>query len=262
LFIFPNGLTGTIGKEEMVMDWMLVILIGIGLPIFGSIIGALMVHKKYIWLKENAHEFDMDEEELRKKNFGKYMVIQNLFGTGPLYGFLIVFMLYLSSIDLTIPEDTLSLFGLTVALGIGVPGAFSNISRGMIAQNALEAIVRDPASLGRGIVHITMVELPLIFGLLIAILSLQFSGLLQYEFWLSHSMVEDMFYAIVVFAIFSSGIILSGILLKKAKDPFSLEGFREGVILNGIGVIPSIIGLVYVIMKFVEIDLFLQGPPP
>ena len=148
-----------------------------------------MVHKRYTWLKENAHEFDMDEEELRKKNFGKYIVIQNMFATGPIYGFLIVFLLYFNSIDLNAPEDTFSLLGLTVALAIGIPGAFSNISRGMIAKDALEALVRDPQTFGRGIVLAVIAELPQVFGLLIAILSLAFSGLLEGEFWLSHNIV-------------------------------------------------------------------------
>jgi F0F1-type ATP synthase membrane subunit c/vacuolar-type H+-ATPase subunit K len=244
------------------MNWVLIIFIGIGLPLIGSLIGVLMVRKKYTWLKENAHKFDMDENELRKQNFGKYVVIQTIFAVGTVYGFLIVFLLWDYSKDLNIPDKTFLLFGLTVALAIGFPALFSNISRGLISRKALEAIVREPEHFGRGIVYIQMVELPMIFGLLIAILSLAFSGLFEGEFWLSHKMVESMFYAIAIFATLSYGIILSGILLKKAKDPFSLEGLREGVILNGIGVIPPIIGLIYVIMKFVEIDLFLQGPLP
>lgn len=244
------------------MNWALVIILGVGLPLIGSIIGVLMLYKKYTWLKSNSGKYDMDEKEFRRMNFGKYIVIQNLFATGPIYGFLIIVLLWTHSTDVNIPDDTFSLFGMTLALAIGAPGAFSNISRGLISQKALEAIVKDPQSLGRGIVHSTIVELPMMFGLLFAILSMAFAGLFIGEFWLSFQMVESMFFAIVVFAILSSGIILSGFALNRAKDPFSMEGLREGVILNAIGVVPSVAGLIYVIMKFVEIDLFLAGPTP
>jgi F0F1-type ATP synthase membrane subunit c/vacuolar-type H+-ATPase subunit K len=241
---------------EIQMNWPLIFIFGLVLPVIGAVIGAYIVHQKYSYLKENAHKMDMDETQFRRKNFGKYMVIQNLFTTGPVYGLLIILLFWSYSSDMNIPEDMLSKLGLAVALAVGAPGLFCNISRGLISSSALEAIAKDPMDFGRGIVHITMVETPMIYGLLIAILSLAFSGLFVGEYSLSGHQAEDMFYAVVIFAILSSGIILSGILINKIKNPFSMPNFPKAIQLSIFGAIPPVIGLIYVIMKFMEIGLF------
>jgi F0F1-type ATP synthase membrane subunit c/vacuolar-type H+-ATPase subunit K len=250
----PNGLSNKAGEFQM--NWPLIFIFGLVLPIIGAVIGAYLVHKKYTYLKEHADLLDMDETEFRRKNFGKYMVIQNLFGTGPVYGLLVIMLFWSFTTDMNIPEDMLSKLGLAVALAVGAPGLFSNIARGLISSSAFEAIAKDPKNFGRGIVHITMVETPQIYGLLIAILSMAFSGLFVGEYALSGHQAEDMFYSVVIFAIFSSGIILSGILLNKIKDPFSIKNFSKGVQLSIIGTVPPIIGLIYVIMKFIDIGIF------
>jgi hypothetical protein len=50
--------------------------------------------------------------------------------------------------------------------------------------------------------------------------------------------------------------------LKTVENPFSFEDLRKSVLMEAIGLVPAIIGLIYVIMRFVAIDLFLQGPTP
>lgn len=242
--------------REIRMNWPMIFIFGLGLPIIGAVIGVYLVHKKYIYLIEHAHELDMDETEFRRKNFGKYIVIQNLFTIGPVYGLLVILLFWSFSKDLNIPEDMLSKLGLAVALSVGAPGLFCNISRALISSDALEAIAKDPLDFGRGMVHIIMTETPMIYGLLIAILSMAFSGLFVGEYSLSGHQAEDMFYAIVIFAILSSGIILSGILINRIKNPFSMPNFPKAISLSIFGGIAPVIGLIYVIMKFVEIGLF------
>ena len=235
------------------MIWILFILLGIGLPVLGSIIGSIMLFNKYAQMKENSHELDLDENEFRKKTIGRYILIQGLFHTGPIYGLLIVILLWSYSIDLNIPEDIFLKFGLTVTIAIGVPGFFCNITRGMIARMGFEALVKEPEALGRVIVHSQILETPMIYGLLFALLSFSFSMLFTGDFVLTLSQVEGMLYAIMVFAALSSGVLLSGFLIKKVENPFSFSSLRKAVIYNGIGTFPAIIGLAYVIMKFVEV---------
>ena len=241
------------------MDWVTIIIFALGLPLVGSLIGAYMVGKKYSYMKENPHEFGMDESEFRRKNFGKYIVIQSLFQTGPIYGMMVVVIFYLHVVDLNVPDNALSKFGVVIALAIGAPALFSNMTRGFISREGIESIARDPRTLGKAVVHAAIPETPMIYGLLIAILSLSFSELFLGEFVLTSNQIDEMLNSVIVFACLSSGVLLSGILFVRVEEPFSLKKFAKGIQVNIMGTIPSIIGLAYVLIKFNEIGLFTGG---
>ncbi len=238
------------------MNWAAIIVLALGFPLVGSAIGASMVGKKYLSMKENPHEFGLEEKDFRRRNFGKYVVIQSLFQTGPIYGLLIVVILYLHALGLNISDEILSKFSVTIALAIGAPALFSNISRGFISKEGIESIAQDPKTFGKAIFHAVVVETPMIFGLLIAVLSLNFSGLFQGEFWLTIHQIDEMLNSIIIFSCFCFGILFSGILLKKIEGPFSIANFSKGAIVNVLGTLPPVIGLMYVIVKFMEIGIF------
>lgn len=239
---------------------MVIIFLGVGLPIIGGLIGISMVARKYAQIKENPHEFGLSSEEDMRKNFGKYVVIQNLHVPGIIYGVLVIQLLWNSSRDLNISNGQLSTLGVTLAMAVGFPVFFGNISRGLILRNGFESVVKNPEDFGRVIVHGVIPEVPMIFGLLFAVLSLTFSGLLDMDYWMTQNQIDGLFNAAWVFSILSSGSLISGILLIRIKNPFEMSHFSRGVLVNSIGVLIPIIGLVYYILKFLEIGLFLNGP--
>jgi len=242
------------------MDWIAIIFLGVGLPVIGGLIGISTVARKYAQIKENPQEFGLSPEEDVKKNFGKYVVLLDLHVPGIIYGVLVIILFWQFSQDLDIPEDQLSTMGIALAMAVGFPVFFGNISRGMILKNGLESMVKNPSNFGRVVVHGVVPEVPMIFGMLFAILSLSFSGLLEADYWMTQAQIDGLFDAAVVFAALSSGILISGILLNRMENPFEMKNFSRGVLANAAGVIVPIIGLVYVILKFLELELFLNGP--
>lgn len=241
------------------MDWIMIILLGVGVPAMGSLIGISMVIRKYARMKEDPTEFGLSKEEFRR-NFGKLVVLLNMHTTGIVYGMMVIILFWISIPDLDAPDDQLSAMGIALAMAVGFPAFFGNISRGMIMRNGFESMVREPGNFGRVIVHGVVSEVPMMFGLLFAILSLAFSGLLQGDYLMTRNQIDGLLNAAMIFAILSSGILVSGILLSRMENPFEMRNFARGVLANAAGVIVPIIGLVYYILKFMEIGLFNNGP--
>jgi V/A-type H+-transporting ATPase subunit K len=237
------------------MNWLMLVVIGVGIPVIGAAIGAMLIVNRYFSLKERAHEFDMDENEFRRKNFGKFIIFVQMLATGCVFGILILTMFYISVTEVDAPDDTLYKVGLGATLAIGIPAFFSNISRGLISRESIEAIVKDPKSFGRALVPNSVVDTNMIYGLLIAILLLVHTGLLGAEFTATSQQVDDMLGAIIIFIALSSGILLSGVLFSRVEEPFSLKGFVKAMQVSIIGTIPPVIGLMIVILKFNQTGL-------
>ncbi len=237
------------------MDWPVIIGLALGLPMMGFLIGTLMVWRRYQEIKESPWEFGLKDEEQPRKSFGKFIILLCLFQTGVIYGLLIVTLFWLSLSEMEIQNGTLSGFGIAIALAIGMPVLFSNISRGLVLRDGIVSIVKDPRSYGKTLVLGVMNDPPMIYGLLIAILMLNLSGILEYEFELTCHQVNGLFGAIVLFSCLSSGILLSGILFQKVENPFSTENFSKGVTACLPGHFPPIIGLSYVMYKLVELGI-------
>lgn len=225
----------------------------------GGIIGVLMVAQKYKQIKENPHEFGLPFEEDMRKNFGKYVVLQSLQVPGIIYGVLVVQLFWISTLDLNAPEDQLSSLGIVLAAAVGIPVLFGNISRGLILRKGFEALVKNPMDFGRVIVHGVIPEVPMIFGLLFAVLSLTFSGLLEMQYWMTQEQIDGLLNAALVFSALSPGILISGILLNRMEDPFEMPNFSRSVLANSSGIITPIIGLIYFILKSQETGVFLNG---
>ncbi len=238
------------------MDWIAIILLALGLPLIGCITGTMMMVRKYVLMKNNPGEYGIEGEKEVRRNFGVLIIFQSLFNTGPIYGLLIVIIFSISIMEFEIPEGQLSKFGVAIAMAVGVPGLFANISRGLILKGGIESVVRDRINLGKTIVQAVIVETPMIYGLLIAILLLNFSGILSGEFLFSQYQIDEIFNAVIIFSCLSIGVLLSGVLLSRMEDPFSSSNFAKGIQKNVIGTFLPIVGLMYVIMKFSEIGIF------
>jgi F0F1-type ATP synthase membrane subunit c/vacuolar-type H+-ATPase subunit K len=218
-----------------------------------------MVVRKYTQIKEDPEDFGVSHEEFRSY-FGKLVVLLNMHTTGIVYGMMVIILFWTSIPDLDAPDDQLSTMGMALAMAVGFPALFGNISRGMIMKNGFESMVKDPSNFGRVIVHGVVPEVPMIFGLLFAILSLSFSGLLQMEYWMTQDQIDGLLNAAIIFSIMSSGILVSGILLNRMDNPFEERNFARGVLANAAGVIVPIIGLAYYILRFLDMGLFNNGP--
>jgi F0F1-type ATP synthase membrane subunit c/vacuolar-type H+-ATPase subunit K len=260
IIIYPQLLYISQQVWGISMDWIAIIILGLGIPIIGGIIGVFMVARKYAQIKENPHEFGLSFDEDISKNLGKYVVLQSLHVPGIIYGVLVIQLFWVSSRDLNVSQDQLSTLGVTLALVVGIPVFFANISRGLILRNGFEALVKDPKDFGRVILHGVVPEVPMIFGLLFAILSLSFSGLLEMEYWMTQDQIDGLFNAALVFSALSSGILISGFLLNRMENPFEMSNFSRSVLANSTGIFIPIIGLIYYILKFLDMGLFLNGP--
>lgn len=238
------------------MDWMLLVVLGIGLPSAGAVIGAMMLSGKYAQLKAGSHEHDMDETEFRRNTFGKYMIFQNMFATAPIFGLLIVTLLWYSPTASDAPEHTLINIGMACTLSVGISGFFVNITRGLILTKGLEALVKEPKNFGKALVHAAVPDNCLIFGHLIAILTLMWTGLLGGDFAVSLSQSREILNAVFIYSGFSSGILLSGVAIRKAKDPFVMPTFNKAITVSVLGVLPPLVGLLFVLYRFSEIGLF------
>jgi F0F1-type ATP synthase membrane subunit c/vacuolar-type H+-ATPase subunit K len=237
------------------MDWVLLVVLGIVLPSTGGVIGAMMVFNKYTYLKAKSHEMDMDEAEFRKKYFGKHMAFQNQFVTGSIFGMIILIIFWISTTEIDAPYEMLSNIGIACTMMVGGSAFFSNISRGLIVRKGVEAVVKDPMNFGRVIVHSAMVDTCMIFGLLLAILSLLETGLFDNEPTVTLSQSKEILNAAIIFSCTSSGILLSGALLNRVKEPFNMSSFGKGIVMNTVGTVPPLIGLLYVIIKFSQMGI-------
>ncbi|UCG68673.1 MAG: hypothetical protein JSV09_12835 [Thermoplasmata archaeon] len=139
------------------MDWIIIIIFALGLPVIGGLIGVYLVSSKYYYIKSNPQDFGLEEEQEFRKNFGKYVVFQQMFVTAPIYGLLILILFWSFSRDLDTASSNLSKLGVVSAMAIGVPGLFCNISRGLIMREGFVSVVRDPKNFGRAIVQVASV---------------------------------------------------------------------------------------------------------
>jgi V/A-type H+-transporting ATPase subunit K len=113
--------------------------------------------------------------------FGKSLVFQALPQTQAIYGLLIAIMILMYSgllggagSDIPI---SVGLVAVGCGLAVGLAG-LSAIGQGIAAGSGISATAEDPKMLGKGIVFSVLPETQAIYGLLVAILLLNFSGLL------------------------------------------------------------------------------------
>ncbi len=122
----------------------------------------------------------------KPKMFGKSIVFQALPQTQAIYGLLIAILILMSTGLLTgsgsddVPIS-IGLVAIGCGLAVGLAG-LSAIGQGIAAGSGISATADNPKMFGRGIVFSVLPETQAIYGLLVAILLMHFTGLLSADF--------------------------------------------------------------------------------
>ncbi len=112
--------------------------------------------------------------------FGKGILFSVLPETQAIYGLLVAILLmafsgmFAGDFDVTLNQ---SIASIGAALAIGIAG-LSAIGQGITGSAAVAATARNPESMGKGLIFSVMSETFAIFGLLIAILIMRYTGLM------------------------------------------------------------------------------------
>jgi len=112
--------------------------------------------------------------------FARGIVFTAMPETQAIYGFLIALLLIVfSGMMAGIPVPTnFGILAIGAGLAIGIAGAGSGMGQGYAASASVGAVVEDPSMFARGIVFTAMPETQAIYGFLIALLLIVFSGMM------------------------------------------------------------------------------------
>ncbi len=208
-----------------------------------------------------------EKEEL----FGKGMVFSVLPETQAIYGLLLAILLMVFSGmlgDAVTMEASMGIVGMGAGLAVGIAG-LSGIGQGIAASGGIATVAEDEKMFGKGMVFSVLPETQAIYGLLIAILLLVFSGLLAGDF--PEVVLGESGYAIGLTAIGAglavgiaglSGIgqgiaAASGIGCVAEKE----ELFGRGMVFSVLPETQAIYGLLIAILLMIFSGLLGEGPP-
>ena len=114
--------------------------------------------------------------------FARGIIFSALPETQAIYGFLIAILLLVFSGllagDLTKLDINVGIIAIGVGAAIGFAGLGSGMGQGMAAASSVGAVVEDNDMFARGIIFSALPETQAIYGFLIAILLMVFSGML------------------------------------------------------------------------------------
>ena len=114
--------------------------------------------------------------------FARGIIFSALPETQAIYGFLIAILLLVFSGllagDLTKLDINVGIVAIGVGAAIGFAGLGSGMGQGMAAASSVGAVVEDNDMFARGIIFSALPETQAIYGFLIAILLMVFSGML------------------------------------------------------------------------------------
>ncbi|MEN4006549.1 MAG: V-type ATP synthase subunit K [Methanobacteriaceae archaeon] len=112
--------------------------------------------------------------------FGKGIIFTAMPETQAIYGFIIALLIIVfSGLMVGRPIDTnLGILAIGAGLAVGVAAAGSGLGQGNAAAASVGAVVEDPAMFGKGIVFTAMPETQAIYGFIIALLIIVFSGMM------------------------------------------------------------------------------------
>ena len=114
--------------------------------------------------------------------FARGIIFSALPETQAIYGFLIAILLLVFSGllagDLTKFDINVGIVAIGVGAAIGFAGLGSGMGQGMAAASSVGAVVEDNDMFARGIIFSALPETQAIYGFLIAILLMVFSGML------------------------------------------------------------------------------------
>ncbi|MBM4241159.1 MAG: V-type ATP synthase subunit K [Euryarchaeota archaeon] len=112
--------------------------------------------------------------------FARGIVFTALPETQAIYGFLIALLLMVFSglmAGKAVPTN-FGILAIGAGLAIGVAAAGSGLGQGLAASASVGAVVEDPGMFARGIVFSALPETQAIYGFLIALLLIVFSGIM------------------------------------------------------------------------------------
>jgi len=151
------------------------LIIGGAFAVLGSSLGALA---QGIAASSGARELSRNQ-----KTFGKTLVLAALPETQSIYGLLVAILLLSSSGLITGQVKEVSVAAGLMALGagisIGLAAPASAIAQGMAASAAIGAVAGNEKTFGKALVLAAVTETQAIYGLLVSILLIAFSGLLS-----------------------------------------------------------------------------------
>jgi len=198
--------------------------------------------------------------------FGKSLVFQALPQTQAIYGLLIAIMILMYSgllggegADIPI---AIGLVSIGCGLAVGLAG-LSAIGQGIAAGSGISATANDPKMLGKGIVFSVLPETQAIYGLLVAILLMNFSGLLGGNFDAVRNIPTVGLVAIgcglsigvAGLSAIGQGIAASGGVGATASDP---KMFGKGIVYSVLPETQAIYGLLIAILLMAFTGMFTQ----
>jgi V/A-type H+-transporting ATPase subunit K len=198
--------------------------------------------------------------------FGKSLVFQALPQTQAIYGLLIAIMILMYSgllggagSDIPI---SVGLVAVGCGLAVGLAG-LSAIGQGIAAGSGISATAEDPKMLGKGIVFSVLPETQAIYGLLVAILLMNFSGLLGGDFEAVRNIPTvglvaigcGLSIGIAGLSAIGQGIAASGGVGATAADP---KMFGKGIVFSVLPETQAIYGLLIAILLMAFTGMFAQ----
>jgi V/A-type H+-transporting ATPase subunit K len=196
--------------------------------------------------------------------FGKSLVFQALPQTQAIYGLLVAIMILLFSGLLgSGGEDipiSIGLVAIGCGLAVGLAG-LSAIGQGIAAGSGISATADDPKMLGKGIVFSVLPETQAIYGLLVAILLMSFSGLLGGDFSAVRNLPTvglvaigcGLSIGIAGLSAIGQGIAASGGVGATASDP---KMFGKGIVFSVLPETQAIYGLLVAILLMAFTGMF------
>jgi V/A-type H+-transporting ATPase subunit K len=196
--------------------------------------------------------------------FGKSLVFQALPQTQAIYGLLVAIMILLYS-GLLGGEGAevplaIGLVAVACGLAVGLAG-LSAIGQGIAAGSGISATADDPKMLGKGIVFSVLPETQAIYGLLVAILLMNFAGLLGGDFDSVRNLPTVGLVAIgcglsigvAGLSAIGQGIAASGGVGATAEDP---KMFGKGIVFSVLPETQAIYGLLIAILLMAFTGMF------
>ncbi len=198
--------------------------------------------------------------------FGKCLVFQALPQTQAIYGLLIAIMILMYSGLLGGAGGDIPIAVGLVAIGCGLAvglAGLSAIGQGIAAGSGISATAEDPKMLGKGIVFSVLPETQAIYGLLVAILLMNFSGLLGGNFDAVKNLPAvglvaigcGLSIGIAGLSAIGQGIAASGGVGATASDP---KMFGKGIVFSVLPETQAIYGLLIAILLMAFTGMFAQ----
>ncbi|UCG70455.1 MAG: PKD domain-containing protein [Thermoplasmata archaeon] len=197
------------------------------------------------------------------KMLGKGIVFSVLPETQAIYGLLVAILLMNFSgllggnVDIVRDFPTVGLVAVGCGLSIGVAG-LSAIGQGIAASGGVGATASDPKMFGKGIVYSVLPETQAIYGLLIAILLMAFTGMFTQDFVVSAAVGLiaigcGLSIGVAGLSAIGQGIAASGGIGATAEDP---KMFGKGIVYSVLPETQAIYGLLVAILLMAFGGLF------